>query len=155
MNEYTLSVFAICAICGLMSLLCYGSGTAEKTAVGIVSAFIIISPLVTAVRNIDIDKALDLLTGGSYETDADCSAVAEEAFAKGIGQAVADKFSLDKEDIRVKIIDFNMETMSARQIKISLSGTAALADYRGIESYVNSLEMGECRVEIEIGKGLS
>lgn len=155
MTEYTLAVFAVLVLCGLLSLLCYGSGTAEKTAVGIIAAFVIISPLVTSFKNIDIDKALDSLTGGSYEADADCSQVAEEAFAEGIAQAVADKFYLNKENIRVKIIDFDMKKMSAEQIKIALRGGAAFADYRGIEAYVNSLEMGECTVEIEIGKGLS
>lgn len=155
MKEYALSVFAICAICGLLSLLCYGSGRAERSAVSIIAAFVIISPMVVAVKNIDLDTALDSLTGGSYETDADCSVVAEEAFAKGIRQVVADKFLLDREEIRVRIMDFNMEKMRAGQIKITLSGSAALADYRGIEEYVNGLGMGVCRVEIEIRKGLS
>lgn len=151
MTEYTLCIFSVCVISGLVSLLCYGSGTAEKTAVGIITAFIIISPLVTAVKNIDIEAALDSLTGTGVEIGADPSLVAEEAFAKGIIQAVADKFSLDKENVRVKIVGFDLEKMSAEQIKITLSGVAVLADYRGIESYINSLEMGVCSVEIEIG----
>ena len=155
MNEYALGVFAILLLSGLLSLLFYGSGEAEKTAIGIIVAFAIISPIITVVGDIDIDKALDSLSGGSYETDADPSVIAEDAFADGIARAVADKFSLDKDNIRVKIIDFDMEKMRARQIKISLVGAAALADYRGIEGYVNGLGMGECRVEIEIGKGAS
>ena len=154
MTEYTLGTFAILAICGVLSLISYGSGVTEKAAVGIVAAFVILSPLVTELKNIDLEGALDSLTGGSYETDADPSLVAEEAFAKGIRRAVAERFSLKEENIRVKIIDFDMEKMSSGQIKIFLGGSAALADYRGIESYVNSLGMGECDVEIQLGKGL-
>ena len=153
MTEYALAAFAILAISGLLSLVCYGSGTAEKTAVGIIVAFIIISPLVTAVRDIDLDSALDSLTGGGYQSDANPSPVVEEAFAEGIKRAVADKFSIDRENIRVKIINFDMKNMSCEQIVIFLQGRGVFADYRGIESYVNSLEMGECRVEIQLGKG--
>lgn len=153
MTEYALGAFAILAISCLLSLVCYGSGTAEKTAVGIIAAFIIISPLVTAVRDIDIDSALDSITGGGYESEVSPSPVAEDAFAEGIKRAVADKFSVDKENIRVKIIDFDMKNMSCGQIVIFLRGTGVFADYRGIESYINSLGMGECRVEVELGKG--
>ena len=151
MTEYSISVFGILALFGILSLICYGSGRAEKTALGIITAFIIISPIVTMLWNIDPSDALDSLTG-SYEPDVDPSAVAEEAFAKGIREAVAEKFIINKEDIRVKIINFNMEKMSCEQIKIHLEGAGALNDYRGIESYVSGLGMGECKVEINLGK---
>ena len=151
MTEYTLGVFGILAICGLLSLVCYGSGVAEKTAVGIISAYIIISPLLTMVWSIDPSVVIDSLTDGGYRTDAGPSFVAEEAFSEGIRLAVSEKFSIDKENIRVKILDFDMEKMSCRQIKIYLEGMGIIADYRGVESYVNSLGMGECKVEINLG----
>lgn len=154
MNEYTVSVFSICAFVGLLSLLCYGSGGTEKTAVSIIAAFVIISPIVTAIHTVNFDSVLDIFSDGGYETDADCTAVAEEAFATGITKAVAEKFNFYEKEVRVKITNFNMEKMSAEQIKITLCGSAALADYRGVEEYVDSFDMGECRVEIEIGKGV-
>ena len=153
MTEYTLGVFGILAICGVLSLLCYGSGRAEQTALGIIAAHLIISPLVTTIFSIDPSDAFDSLTGGEYETDVSPSLVAEEAFAEGVRLAVADKFSIDKENIRVKVNNFNMEKMSCDKIKLFLDGKEVFADYRGIESYVNSLEMGECKVEILLGKG--
>ena len=152
MTEYTIGVFCFLAFLGMLSLLCYGSGAAEKTAVGIIAAFVILSPIVSAIKNIDLDSALDSLTGGGYEADSDPSLVAEEAFATGIKRAVAEKFSLKEEDVRVKIRDFDMEKMKSSQIIIFLGGAAAFADYRGIEEYINGLGMGECRVEVGLGK---
>ena len=90
---------------------------------------------------------------GEYETDADPSHVAEAAFADGIRNAVAEKFYIDKENIRVKIRNFDMEKMSCDQIMIFLDGAGVFADYRGIEEYINGFEMGECEVEITLGKG--
>ena len=152
MTEYSISVFGALALFGLLSLICYGTGKVEKTALGIITAFIIISPLVNMIWGIDISSALDSIVGGEYETDADPAYVAEEAFAKGIKETVAERFMINKEDIRVKIINFNMENMSCEQIRIYLEGAGVLNDYRGIESYVNGLGMGECKVEIDFGK---
>jgi hypothetical protein len=75
----------------------------------------------------------------------------EEFFADGVALAVAEKFSLDRDDIRVSLRNFNIENMSAERIRLTLSGVAALADYKAVERYVNSLDIGECDVEIEIG----
>ena len=38
MSEYAISIFTILFISGALSLLCYGSGKAEKTAIGIITA---------------------------------------------------------------------------------------------------------------------
>ena len=95
---------------------------------------------------------IESVTDGNYEIEADPSAVAEEAFADGIKTAIADKFLLNKEDISLKIKDFDMKSMRCAEIVIFLSGSAVLSDYRGIEAYINSLGMGECRVEIQLGR---
>ena len=78
-------------------------------------------------------------------------AVAEDAFARGIGRAVEEKFSLEEGSVDVKVIGFDFEKMRAESIKIILSGRSVVADYRGIEKYVNSMEIGKCEVVIEIG----
>jgi len=152
MSEYVSSVYTILFICGALSLLCYGSGRAEKTAVLIFTVFVIISPIIKVAWEVDIEGAIDSIVEGNYEIDADPSVVAEEAFAEGIKEAVAEKFLLNKENITVKIRDFDMKEMRAGEIGIFLSGPATLADYRGIQAYVNSLGMGECRVEIQFGE---
>ena len=149
MSEYAVAVFSILFISGVLSLLSYGSGRAEKTAVGIITAFVILSPVISLVSELDISGVIDMVTNGAYESDADPSVVAEEAFAEGIKSAVAEKFLLNKEDISLKINGFDMENMRCSEIVIFLSGSAMLGDYRGIRTYINSLGMGECRVEIQ------
>ena len=94
---------------------------------------------------------LNLLGGGISIPLGEVDAVAEEAFAEGIARAVASKFSLPEEDIRVTVQGFDFSSMSAERIRIFLSGRAALADYKQIEKYINEQQMGECECEIEIG----
>ena len=149
MSEYAITVFSILFISGVLSLLSYGSGRAEKTAVGIITAFVILSPVLSLASELDISGVIDMVTNGAYESDADPSVVAEEAFAEGIKSAVAEKFLLNKEDISLKINGFDMKNMRCSEIVIFLSGSAMLGDYRGIRTYINSLGMGECRVEIQ------
>ncbi len=151
MTEYAITVFAICAIVGVLSLISYGSGKAESLSLSIITLFVIASPIVSAAGSFDIDGWLSSIGSPDYEVDSEYGAVLEESFAEGIALAVADKFSLNKEDIRVRVWGFDPENMRADNIKIILSGRAALADYKAVESYIDRLEMGECSVEIEIG----
>lgn len=151
MTEYAFSVFAICLVSGLCGLLCYGSGTSEKIVLGIVTLYVMAAPLAESVGAFDFDSLTEGVTPPEISTEPGYSAVAEEAFADGICRAITEEFSLKKENIRVKITGFDFENMKAQSIKIYLSGIGVLADYRGIEDYINSLEMGECQVEIELG----
>ena len=152
MTEYAIAVFGFLALCGCLSILFYGEGQAERSAIGIIAAFIIISPIVTLVSEADFSFLLDITDGSGYESEITPAEIAEEGFIQGIKTAVSDKFFINKEDIRVKAEGFDMEKMSCQGIRIYLSGSAVLADYRGIEQYLNSLGMGECRVEIQLGQ---
>ena len=151
MNEYALTVFSVCVITGVLGLVSYGSGRAEKLALGVITLYIIIAPLVSELGNIDIDSLFDKTTMPEYELEGGFSQVAEDAFAEGIAKAVAEEFSVDLENIRVKIRGFDFENMRAEQITVILSGRSVAADYRSIEKYLNDLDVGVCRVEIEIG----
>jgi hypothetical protein len=152
MTEYTLSAFGFLALSGMLSLLLYGEGRAERAAMGIISAFLLISPLVTLASTVDLSSLQNIGDGSGYESDLDPSEVADRAFAEGIRMDVAEKFLINKEDIRVRTVDFDMEKMKCLRIEIFLSGAASFADYRGIEEYVTGLGMGECRVEIQLGQ---
>ena len=105
---------------------------------------------VTASVPLFVDSVFDVeydssIIGEGYE------AVAEEAFSRGVASAVADEFSLDEKNLRVELYGFDFENMKAERIRVILSGRAALADYKGIEKYVNGLDIGVCECEIEIG----
>ncbi len=151
MSEYAIGVFVISAIVGLLSHLSYkGKGDPSRIALAIVLLYVVLSPIADMAENFD--------TGSLFEVEYDPSiigegyeAVAEEAFRRGIAEAVADEFSIDEENLRVELGGFDFENMRADKIRLILSGRAALADYKGIEKYVNGLGIGVCECEIEIG----
>ena len=64
---------------------------------------------------------------------------------------MAEKFSLDRENIRVRLYGFDKDSLTADRIRVILSGGAALADYKAVEKYVDGLGVGDCDVEIELG----
>lgn len=151
MNGYAFAVFSICLVGGALSLLFHGSGRGERMVLGIVTLYIIISPLADGLSDFDLDRWLEELRGESVSVAPEYEGVLEESFADGVALAVAEKFSLERENIRVDLRNFDVESMSAERIRVTLSGVAALADYKAVEKYLNSLDLGECDVEIEIG----
>lgn len=151
MNGYGLSVFAICLVGGALTLLSHGSGRAERVVIGIVTLYIIISPLADGLSDFDVDSWLESLQGEGVEVSPEYEEVLEQSFSDGIKNAVAERFSLDRENIRVRLSGFDAENMRSERILISLSGAAALADYKAVEKYIEGLDLGECELEIEIG----
>lgn len=151
MSGYALGIFAVCLICGLSTLLSHGSGRAERIAIGIISLYIIISPIADGVSHFDVENWLGSLTVPEGEIDSEYTAMLEDAFTDGIKACVAEKYSLDKADVRVRVYGFNSSKLSADRIRVILSGGAIITDYKAVEKYLNTLGLGECDVEIEIG----
>ena len=152
MSKYAIGVFAVCLISGVATLLSHSSGRMEKVAIGIISLYIIIAPVAAEFQSFDLNGWLSSLGGGDYEIDSEHSAILEDAFAEGVSAALSDKFSFDRNDVRVRVYGFDSKNLRAERIRIILSGTAALCDYKAVERYIGGLGLGECEVEIEIGK---
>ena len=151
MTEYALVVFGICCVVGVLSLITYGSGRAEAVSLGIITLFIISSPIAEALGGTDPEGWFDFAEAPELDIDSGYGEYIEEAFADGIASAVAEKFDLDKEDIGVRLYGFDERTMTAERARVILSGRAALADSKAIQRYLGELSVGECSVEIEIG----
>lgn len=151
MSEYAIGVFVISALVGILAHLSYkGRGDPSKLALAIVMLYVVVSPIAAMTEELDFDSIFDVkydssIIGWGYE------GVAEEAFSEGILSAVANEFSLSEDDLRVEVGGFDFENMKAEKIRVILSGRAALADYKGIEKYLNGLDIGVCECEIEIG----
>ncbi len=151
MREYALSLFATCALLGALSLIVYkkdGDAT-ERFGMGVLLAAALILPLPGIIGAVG-----DSLSGGlpSVEIgEGEYLAVAEEAFSEGIRRAVCQKFSLAEDSVEVKVTGFILSEMRAEKIKITLSGVAALADYKAIESYLEGQSLGECEVRLDVG----
>lgn len=152
MNGYLSSVFIVSMISGLFGYLSFGKlRSAERVVMGVILLYVIIAPLSDLVSDFDPNDIFSSINSSDVQYDEELSMVAEEAFAEGIKLALAEEFSISRDDIRVKVFGFDLEGMSGEKIKVSLSGKAALADYRAIESFLNKQNIGECEVEIEIG----
>ncbi len=152
MREYAIAIFAVCLISGVLGLLSHKTfSSAQRFVFGVIILYVILTPLSDLAKNFDPDSLSGIFDSSVQTPDYSYESVAEDAFAEGIVKAVAEEFSLDRENIRIDIDGFDFENMCAKKIRIILSGGAALSDYREIESYINKINIGECKVEIEIG----
>lgn len=93
----------------------------------------------------------DIFDGLPSVEESEGEEIFEKSFLEGIKAAVCEKFSLNYNDVRILCEKFSKESYTAEKIRVILSGGAAIADYREIEKYLNGMEIGECKVEIEIG----
>ncbi len=149
MNEYAAVVFAACCIAGVLSLFTYKEGRAESLALGVITLFLIASPIADAVG---VGELPSLAPTPELDTDGGYTARLEEAYAEGLRLAISDRFNIRKEDVSVTLYRFDANSISAEEVRVYLSGAGVLADYRAIEAYIGEITDGKCRVEIEIKK---
>ena len=151
MSEYMIAVFGICLVGGACTILAYGQGRVESLVIGIITLWIILMPIADGIRHFEPDSWLDSIEIPDNGNESQIGEVIEDAFAQGVADSVAEKFSLNREDIRVRLYDFDDKELSADRIRIILSGRAVIADYKAIEKYINEMDIGVCDVEIEMG----
>lgn len=147
-------VIIISALVALASYFSYG--TAEnrtaKTAMAVIMLYTVASPIVSLVSElseISFDLSFDSEDFESGGTEF--AETAEEAFCDGICAAIAERYGLDRSDVRARALGFEPEKMRADKITVTLFGSAALADHRAIAQYITESGLGECEVKIEIG----
>ena len=108
-------------------------------------------PLVDLLGSFDIDKTLNgIFDGFNYE--ASDSAI-ELAFEDAIREKIADDYGVSKECVLVRADGFDIGSLSAERIFVTLSGEAVFLDYKRIEEEVcsNFTRGGECEVSVNIG----
>ena len=104
------------------------------------------------------------LLGGAYEIDLpspNLSAIwgeeifdseSKDAYIHGVRLALADKYNTDADCFIVTADGFELETLYVTRLSVTLTGRAALLDYRAVSEYLkNNLNIGECRVNVDIG----
>ena len=125
----------------LSSLFAMASGlvhprlkNATAFGMGVLLFCSIMLPLVDIISDINGDSLFNEL-----ELDIDYNAtddMIEEAFERGISEYVADKYAVDVKLVSVKADGFDMEKMRADRIYVTLSGKAALLDFKKIEDEI-------------------
>lgn len=118
---------------------------------GVLTICAVLLPLVDLLGGFDIDKTLNgIFDGFNYE--ASDSAI-ELAFEDAIREKIADDYGVSKECVLVRADGFDIGSLSAERIFVTLSGEAVFLDYKRIEEEVSVdfTRGGECEVSVNIG----
>ena len=153
--EYLVSVIIMSASLGFISYLEYsqGMGKATKFAASVLLLYTVLTPIVSFVSTLD-ENDLDVFfsdTGADNFEDGAYAEVAEQSFKDGICKLLFTKYGVESENAEVIVYGFDFSSMSAEKIKIILSGTDVLSDWRGIGAYISKSGLGECEVTINLG----
>lgn len=156
MREYLVMLIVISAISGFASYASYPSAMerCSKFAISIIVLHVALMPLLSItdeIMDFDFDSFKSEISLPENES-GEYLEYAEDAFKLGIKKLLYEKYGLDESEVHVVCFGFDFEKMTAEKIKITLSGKAALADYRAIEEYMEKNKLGDCEVNISLGK---
>ena len=143
----TLTVFA-CVVVeishrGMKSIVGFGTGAIMLCA--------ILLPLVDIFGSFDPGSVLDeLMEDMDYE--ATDSAI-EMAFEDGIAEYVAKEYGIDRGSVSVLSDGFDIGTLRAERIYITLRGKGVFLDFKRIEEEIEKefTSGGECEVTVDLG----
>lgn len=144
MGEYLLSIITLAIIFDVLELF-----SAERykgltrAAMSLILVMAILSPLPSLVEKIGGELDFSEIEGSGED-------IRLSAFAEGVREYISSEFNLDSDEVAVEIVGFDQEEMKCEKILITLSGRAALADYKRVERLIDELGLGEAEVKIEI-----
>ena len=125
---------------------------ATSFSAGVLIICAILLPIVDIIRDIDKKYSIDDLLSDMEYADATDDAI-ELAFEEGISVYIADKYGVNKGDVLVMADGFDIGSMKAERIYITLSSKASLLNYKKIEEEIEKefTQGGECEVSLKIG----
>ena len=149
MREYVIAILGASMLSAVASLSSYRQG--EKItalALSVITAAAVLLPLgkiVEELPTLDADFSVaELPDEREYEE------VAMNAYLDGVRDAVADRFSIDEDDLRVFCVGFDFEKMRCECLTVRVQGGAVFSDFDAIKKYLCE-NLGGCEVEIIIG----
>ena len=145
MGRYIFSIIALAIIFDISEMISADRyRTLTRAGVSLLLVMAIVTPLPGLIN--EIKGGLDF---SDLENSVDGD-IRYEAFVLGLREYISSEFDLSREDVAVEAIGFSEVDMRAEKILITLSGKAALANYKRIESSIDQLGLGEAEVKIEI-----
>lgn len=147
MKSYLGDLFALSLIFGILSSV---TAPAYKKSVNAALALILSARLLLPLSSLDLGisstpPSLDDLTqGGEYSENV------KEAFEYGIRNYLSGELSLDEDCIEVETVGFDVGTMRAERILVTLSKKGALANTKKVKALLEEAGLGEAEVKIEI-----
>ena len=143
-------IFACIALAFISAILYHVSHTALRESARLAMGVLLLSFAVAPIGAL-LPPAFDLeipkvnFEGGAYIE------VTEEAFCRGIAEALSDEYSVGSDCFIVVCQGFELEKMTAECVSVTLTGRAALLDYRAVREFVlSAVNIKECEVEVEI-----
>lgn len=152
LREYFISVISVATVIALAlgiahpklkGATVFGSGALMICAV--------LLPLVDIIRDFDIEKSIDGIFDG-IDYDAPDSAI-ELAFEEGVAEYISAEYGVAASNVEVHADGFDIATLKAVRIYVTLSGEAIVLDYKRIEKEVKAQFTldGECEVSLSLG----
>ena len=139
---YTLIILTVAV--GVGGAICHGGmRDAVRGALGVLLLASMILPFIGAVSRLpDIE-----ISGDGFEVDGGLEEITSVAFAKGVGDAIADEFSM-KESPDVILRDFSPSELLAGSITVVIPGSSPTVDFRRVRDFVeqNFTRVGGCEV---------
>lgn len=157
MSEYIISVMAASAVVALGSLASYGGNIARisRAAMAVVLLYTVTLPIFSVTGDISDLISTDFFEGLRVEYDQSDTLFYENtasAFCDGVARFVCEECDLDRGEVCVRVTGLDLESMRAEKITVTLSGRAVSADARLIAEAVESANLGECEVMIDLAK---
>lgn len=152
MNEYYGQVLLCAGVIVCVGMLVYrgrGDG-AVRLAFGTLLLYVVIVPLFSFFSDVP-DFPVELPELSEDGLTEDYVNVAEDAVCRGVESVICSELSLNPDEVRVVLFGFDVQRMEAERVLVLLSGVASAADRIKIDQLVNSIGIGRCEVEIEIG----
>ena len=111
----------------------------------------ILLPIVDILQDFDVDKSLDDIFDG-IDFDATDSAI-ELAFENGVAEHIANSYGIPCECVSVRADGFDIASLTAERIYVTLSGKGTLLGYKRVEKDVGAefAPRGYCEVYISFG----
>lgn len=152
LREYFLGLVSLSVFLSLLVGIAHPRmASSVRVGAGILVICAFLLPIVDIIGDFDIDKELDGIFDG-IDYDSTDSAI-ELAFESGVSQYVAERYGVDPECVTVRADGFDISSLGAKRIYVTLSGEAVLLDYKRMEADLTELfcPSGECEVMIDLG----
>ncbi len=152
LEEYFVSLISFSVLASLLLAVSHRMlRGATAFGFGIVVLCVVMLPLVDIIRDFDMDDLFNEVLG-DIDYDATDSAI-ELAFEDGVAEYVSREYGAKRECVSVNADGFDVSSLTARRIYVTLSGSATLLDYKRIEKEIGETFApgGECEVSLSIG----
>ena len=146
----TLKIFTFVAIA--LNLVHPRQGKATRLVLGIVLISVIMLPIVNIIGKSDEFVMNDSFWNSLGDNKVD-DATVEEFFERGIEEYIASECGVAKENVRVRADGFDIASLKATRIYVSISSGGAFVDYRALEDKLERefTNGGDCRIELLVG----